>query len=639
MERATGRRARLILLALMLLFGAMMAALSIARYRGYNTAMEDLGNMAQAIWSGTQGRPLLFTYFCHPVSRLGLHAELIYLLIVPLYALFPSPTTLLILQAAIFVAGAWPLYHLARRRLESEAAAMAVVLIYLLYPLAENAVLFDFHADTLAMPLFFFALEALDREDERAYFLWIALALVSKVYVAYAVALLGGLLFLRGKRRVGALTVAVAVAWGAVAFFLIRPWFAARYGLPVQSYDNYAAYYFGQTLALLGETWAERLLMGLLILLPLLPALRVAPWEVLAVAASIAPVLLSSGPGPRYSYKYHHFALSVPFVVMAVLAAAERMRRRRSRVGTMPAWSLFLVTTLIITAGLNVELSDTPLSPAFWKAEPGHGMDAWKYGRTERDAVKDAFVAQIPDEAALFATNFLAPHVANRETLCTMLPPAPPPPDDYRARLMSVDYALFDALFDYNVSQPVTGLVTIPNTYLARYLTHAEWSVVAVDDGLVLLKRGATEAERLPQTITHTVAAQPAAPQADFGEGVALLGAEVEPRGGRRFAWQITWLGETEGTSRPRLFAVSRLAGPGETRILHLPMTDLYPTTAWQAGEQITERFEVVLPDRLPPGSYEVWLGLYRMDDPFACATDARSRVGDEVLIARIEVP
>ena len=68
-------------------------------------------------------------------------------------------------------------------------------------------------------------------------------------------------------------------------------------------------------------------------------------------------------------------------------------------------------------------------------------------------------------------------------------------------------------------------------------------------------------------------------------------------------------------------------------------MTDLYPTTAWQAGEEITERFEVVLPDRLPPGSYEVWLGLYRMDDPFACATDARSRVGDEVLIARIEVP
>ncbi len=639
MERAAGRRTRLILLALMLLFGVMMAALSIARYRGYNTAMEDLGNMAQAIWSGTQGKPLLFTYFCHPVSRLGLHAELIYLLIVPLYALFPSPATLLILQAALFAAGAWPLYHLAQRRLESEAAALAVVLIYLLYPLAENAVLFDFHADTLAMPLFFFALDALDRERERAYFLWIALALVSKVYVAYAVALLGGLLFLRGKRRVGALTAAGAVIWGALAFFLIRPWFAARYGLPVQSYDNYAAYYFGQTLALLGETWAERLLMGLLILLPLLPALRVAPWEVLAVAASIAPVLLSSGPGPRYSYKYHHFALSVPFVVIAVLVAAERLRRQRSHVGAMPAWSLFLMTMLVMTAGLNVELSDTPLSPSFWKAEPGHGMDAWKYGRTERDAVKDAFVAQIPDGAALFATNFLAPHAANRETLCTMLPPAPPPPDDYEARLMSVDYALFDALFDYNVSQPVTGLVTIPNTYLARYLSRPEWSVVAADDGLVLLRREAPAAERLPQTITHTMAPAPAAPMAEFGEGLSLVGAEVVPLDGRRFEWRVTWDSRHDGDRFPRLLAVSRLAGPAEMRVLHLPMTDLYPTTAWQAGEQITERFEVILPDRLPSGSYEVWLGLYRMDDPFAYATDARSRIGDEVLIARIEVP
>ena len=635
----TDRQSRRLLLGLMALAAALFAWLSIARYRGYNTAMEDIGNMAQAMWSGTRGRPLLFTYFCHPVSRLGLHAELIYLLFVPLYAIAPSPMTLLVVQAVLFAAGAWPLYRLARRHLASETAALAVVLIYLLYPLADNAVLFDFHADTIAMPLFFFALEALDRGEARRYAFWIALALASKVYVAYAVALLGGLLFVQGKRRVGLGTIAAAFAWGATAFFLVKPWFASRYGLPVQSYDSYAGYYFGKTLATLGATWAERLLMGLLVLLPLLPAAKAAPWHFLTVALSIAPVLLSSSPGPSYSYKYHHYALTIPFIVMTILAAAETMRRRGEQLAAFPAWRVFLLTMLIITVGLNIELSDTPLSPAFWRAEYGHGLDPWKYGRTSRDEVKDAFLRPIPDDAALFATNFLAPHLVNRATLCTMIPAAPPPPPDYEERLLAVDEAVFDALFDYNVSTPVTGLVAIPATYLRRYLDQPEWQVVAADDGLVLLQREAPPDEVLPQSVTHTLATAPPVQRRLLGEGVSLVQAEIAPLGGRRFAWRTVWYAEEGEQARPPLFAVSHLQGVENGRILHLPTLALYPCEEWEAGSLITETFTVVIPDRIPAGRYEVAVGLYRLDDPFAYATDERSRLGDLVPIGSIEVP
>ncbi len=638
MEEQTKRLYTSLLFILMLLFGGMLALLSIARYRAYVIGMDDLGYMAHAIWNASHGRPLTYTYFCHQGSLLSYHVQLIYLLIVPLYALFPSPITLLILQAALFVAGAWPLFHLARRRLRSETAALAIALIYLLYPLAENAVLFDFHADTLAMPLFFFALDALDQGHNRTYFLWTALILITKVYAAYAVALLGAHLFLQGKRRVGMLTVTFAIAWGTIAFFLIRPYFAARYGLTVQNYDNYLAYYFGETLISLRETWAERLLMGLLILLPLLPAIRIAPLEVGAVVASIMPVLLSSGPGPCYTYKHHHFALSVPFIILAPLVATERMKVRHHRFGRLENWRLFLSATLMIVAGLNILLCSTPLSPGFWQ-EAHNFPDTWRYAYTERDALKDEFLKQIPARVDLFSTVFLASHLVNRETLCTMLPQDPRPPSDYKMRLLTVDYALFDALLDYNEPYLTTGLLNIPNGYLAYYLAVTDWSVISTDDGLVLMQRNAPPQVRLPQTITHTFAALPSDPMASFDDGISLLSAKITPLGGRRFAWQITWLSEREGASRPRLFAVSRLVGPEETRVLHLPMTDLYPTTTWQAGEQITERFEVVLPDRLPPGSYEVWLGLYRMDDPFAYATDARSRVGDEVLITRIKVP
>lgn len=44
-----------------LLISGMLGWLSVARYEGFNAGMYDLGNMAQAIWSGARGEPLLYS--------------------------------------------------------------------------------------------------------------------------------------------------------------------------------------------------------------------------------------------------------------------------------------------------------------------------------------------------------------------------------------------------------------------------------------------------------------------------------------------------------------------------------------------------------------------------------------------------
>ena len=145
-----------ILVGCIVLPTAMLVTLSVLRYTAYTANMFDLGHMAQAIWSSTQGRPLEVSYHGNVVSRLALHAELIYFLITPLYALFPSPITLVVVQALLFGLGGLPLYYLARRRIGNVHAARVITLIYLFCPVAQNAVLFDFHGDTLAMPLMMF---------------------------------------------------------------------------------------------------------------------------------------------------------------------------------------------------------------------------------------------------------------------------------------------------------------------------------------------------------------------------------------------------------------------------------------------------------------------------------------------------
>lgn len=232
----------------------VLASLSIAQYRAYNLRSLDLGRMAQAMWSVRYGLPLVWTGDGVDWSRLANHVEVVYFLIAPVYAIWPSPASLLLVQSALFVSGAVPVYRLSHRHLDSRAGLLLAV-VYLAYPVAQTAVLFELHGDTLAAPLLLWAVEAADRQSWRAYIVWILLALACKMHVSAAVALLGGVLWWYGHRRVGAATTLLALIWGATAFFVVRDFFAPQGTEATATPLAYVSYYFlnGGVLATLPE--------------------------------------------------------------------------------------------------------------------------------------------------------------------------------------------------------------------------------------------------------------------------------------------------------------------------------------------------------------------------------------------------
>lgn len=190
---------------------------------------------------------MVFTQSFGTYSRLSGHAEAIYFLLAPLYTLWPDPRLLLIIQSVLYALGALPVYRITLRQTTDQVCALGMALIYLFYPVAQTAVLFDFHGDTLAMPLLLFALDALDARIWRRYALFIALALLCKVYVAVAVIGIGAYLFLwGGQRRAGLLTITVAIMYGVVVFFGVRPFFAINENINSGAPQNYLAYYFGE---------------------------------------------------------------------------------------------------------------------------------------------------------------------------------------------------------------------------------------------------------------------------------------------------------------------------------------------------------------------------------------------------------
>lgn len=609
----------------------MLSSLSIARYLGYNAGMLDLGNMAQAIWSATQGQPLVFTQPFGAYSRLSGHAEIIYFLFAPAYALWPDPRVLLIGQALLYALGALPVYAMALRRTASVFAARCLALIYLCYPVAQTAVLFDFHGDTLAMPLLLFALDALDRRAWRSYALFIALALTCKVYIAAPVAGIGAYLLLwGGQRRAGLLTIGAATLYGVAIFFGMRPLFASHVSGVAATSRSYLDYYFG-AFDLVWATLDKRVLNALIVFGPaLLTAWRGWRWLLVSLPVTAA-VLLTSGPGGASDYRYHHYATVVPFVVMAAIDGAGRMQaaaeqravqgRRRGR-----SWRGDLGLTAAIVILCNAVLVDTPLNPLFWLAPPGQGLDSSGYGITARDHVKDRFLAeQVPPDAPLAASNFLAPRLTNRETLFLVRYPDEPDAERLPRNLPQIDYALADALFDYYIPLDAgyAGGLDYDRGAIALLLRDPAFALVAARDGLLLFARDAAPEQVLPQIVETLPAAPVAASRLVFGDAIELVDYAITPLAGRRVQASFTWRA-VRPLTRP-LVAVSALAGVEGARMVHLPTYALLPPVEWAPGALIRETFTVELPPELPAGTYTWQVGWYDVWSPVAAATDTRS--------------
>lgn len=625
-----------LLFILMLATFVMLTWLSLARYFAFTSRAFDLGAMSQAIWSVTQGEPLVFTVEGITLSRLARHVELFYFLLAPIYAIWPAPSTLLVLQAGLAVAGAVPLYRIAFRRLNHAWSGLIIAAIYLLYPVMHTAVLFEFHGDTLAMPLLLFALEALDQRAWRSYFFWLVLALSCKFYVAVPVAALGAMLWWNGNKRLGWSTFLLAAVWGGVAFGVIRPYFAPPDAVHVEATaGSYINYYFSQLhLALTGTL---RLSNAVIVYAPVLLLAWRAPRWLLPATAVILPVLLSSGPGPSYDYQYHHYALGVPFLMMALIEGAAKLDQNGK---TSHPWQRRLVITLILTFTLNSFLVNTPLNPRFYRAAPGSGfgLDTLAgYGRTARDAFK--FTWMVPLQASqqpLAADRSLARLAVNRPVLY-LVPPENKPHEQLlpQVETVAVD-ALYDfALLDHNQNLLEGGVQTAFPT-VRWLLNQPGWHLVRAQDGLLEFGR---QDVGLRQQVTSRPTTGQFEPLAHFGDGLVLLNANIVLLGSGLYQMDFFWRAERPFPTNANYFAVSRLDGLAHSRIVHLPTLAIIPVSEWTPNTIIHESFVFALPANTLTGSYTVKTGWYDASLPRAAETDHHSRLGEETITGQLVVP
>ncbi len=252
---------------------ALFGGLALAQHAGMRTHKADLGQIDQAIWNSSRGRFVESTDYGYIATRMTDHVEPILALISPIFWLWDDVRALLLLQAAAVGLGAWPLYALvlvlgdkiltpaARRQVWEleplrqflQPLALALVVGYFAAAQLQSALLTEFHAAPLAVPLILWALWAVEARRWAQYAIAVVLVASVKEEMALLAALLGlwsvwrGPILsrwsadpLQGVWRIALLGGGLALAslaWFYLATFVIVPAHALEvYGVAESSY-------------------------------------------------------------------------------------------------------------------------------------------------------------------------------------------------------------------------------------------------------------------------------------------------------------------------------------------------------------------------------------------------------------------
>ena len=510
------------------LFSVFFIAFLTSRHNAYLTGAEDMGIMDQAVWSITHGQLLHQTicnivsdtncYSANGISRFAIHFEPILFPISLLYYILPGPNTLVILQTLVVASGAFPAFWLARLRLRSNLAAVPFALLYLLYPVQQQATIFEFHAVTLTAALLLFTIYFMYTRRTVWLFVFAILSMACKEELPAVIALFGlwSIIF-QQRWRSGLGLIVLAFAWLGMALLSYHffsptghPLLASRYTYlgngPVQIALNFLRHPVSLLKQHVWEIHHRYYLELLLAPAGYLPLF--APWVLVLAVPSIALNLFSSDPN-QYVGVFQYSAEIVPILIFATIEAVvfivwliqwviTRLQEQRQVAqvnnvatatsnATRPRGILrwlhpVLLAILIIFAlgnavAQNFTYGSLPFSQGFtWPQVTAH------------DKLAQRFVDMIPPSASVSAQSNLVPHISERTNIYMF------PYQDDRADYIFLDvtnytYPLYSSQYNSDVNQ---------------ILLSGNYGIVAAQDGYLLLKRGLPPPGVAPYSPTQT---------------------------------------------------------------------------------------------------------------------------------------
>jgi len=491
-----------------LIYSVALGSVAILRHWSLNSNALDLGLMDQIVWNSTQGRWFEESFIAgHPMSFLGHHFSPALALLVPFYWLLPGPETLIVLQIGCIVGSAILLYRVGAKLTKRVWVATALAWMVLLHPLVHDAALFDFHQDAIGM--FFLALGLFGVTYRRwgiAAVGWLISLLAKEEIAIYWIAIGAFLLLVEGKRRWHkVLFVLLNVLWLYAVITLLIPLFQSKGEVGFSFFERYATWGSSigdvfSTISIKTVFVIQNLLLpsrvsGLaMMVLPVLLFLVRSRWSVLILLMPLGINTFSDLVG-QHNYRFHYSLLPMVMIVYAcswaivfmnrpvgdaphgvpsgVSVHAERASSTRAIPDKFPHLYLKRATLFLGVASVMLFMGVSQMGVQLYSVMQD-------YLPSDHDQVGYRLMWMIPPQASVIAQNKLVAHLSQRRYITILS----------RSLAEPADYYLIDL-------QSPTSPQTL-NKYVAEVialLENADYGVVHLEDGYILLAQGASRQE------------------------------------------------------------------------------------------------------------------------------------------------
>lgn len=216
---------------------------SIIRHELFNSS-GDLAFFDQTVYLVSQGKPPISSVLGFHI--LADHAAWILYPIALLYKIYPHVYWLFAVQSIALSLGAFSTYLLAIQAGLKENQAIAIVIVYLLYPVVYNSNLCDFHSDTIAVPAILTAVLAARKGKLIWFCISVLIVLGCKAVLSLTVLAMGvWLLFFEKRRLYGVIAIISGIAWFLIANKIIIPFFGSEATLVNRHFYRYS--YLGKS--------------------------------------------------------------------------------------------------------------------------------------------------------------------------------------------------------------------------------------------------------------------------------------------------------------------------------------------------------------------------------------------------------
>ena len=396
-------------LALLLLYVAVFATLTIRQHDAFNTNALDLAKFDQSIWNTAQGRPFAITIGESLVIESHFSPALA--LFAPLYWVWADVRALFVAQSLILGGAGFLIYWHFRR--SAPWVGLVIFAAYLMHPSLHHVNLVEFRRITLAAFAISFALYHLLRRQYGWMAVGLVVALLCKEDLSVIVAMFGlYILVVQKNRRAGLVTLVVGTVWLIVVPFYLLP--------TLMTFDQSEGYqhaashygYLGSTLPEIANTVLTRP--------QVLWEFAGQPQRLRALFDFVWPTAFLVLLAPEIAL------IGAPTLALLLLSSSDT-------IGRLGAWyPTVLIVLLYWAAGLGLQRVPhrwqkpaavllLALSAAAWFSSselwPGPKFDAGQYTVSEHDRAVAEALRDIPPGAIVMAQDPLVPHLSQRQEI------------------------------------------------------------------------------------------------------------------------------------------------------------------------------------------------------------------------------